>query len=55
LFSNYVKDVKDTSDSLECENLISKIDQDDNESCANIMADIEKIEKYCREFLNAET
>ena len=50
-----VKEVKETVDSLECATLLSKINDDDDDSCADAIADIEKIERHCSEFLSDES
>lgn len=48
-------DIKDTFDAVECANLIAKISDDDNMTCADTIADIKKIEKSCGEFLTEES
>lgn len=48
-------DIKDTFDAVECANLIAKISDNDNTNCADIIADIKKIEKSCGEFLTEES
>ena len=45
---------KDAFDSLECAKLLQKINTDDNETCAQIISDINKIEKSCGAFLDAD-
>lgn len=54
ILNSCAKDVKDTIDSLECANLISRLDND-NDTCADTIADINKIEKSCGEFLTEES
>lgn len=53
-FSSCIKDVKDTLDSIECASLIAKIDQEDNDSCADAIADIDKILRECGDFFTQE-
>ena len=53
-FSSCIKDVKDTIDSIECASLLARIDFDNNEDCADDIADIKKILRECGESLTQE-
>ncbi|MBM1107920.1 hypothetical protein JQC67_17325 [Aurantibacter crassamenti] len=55
IVSSCVKEVKETIDSIECATLLGKLSQDDSDSCAEALADIEKIERHCSEFLSDES
>jgi len=44
-------DIRDTADALECAALIESLDED-NDTCAEVIADINRIESNCGEFLS---
>ncbi|MFC4094636.1 hypothetical protein [Euzebyella saccharophila] len=59
LFSacDQAEDIKESFDTLECANLLIRIDEEwdkDDPDCSDIKSDIDKILKSCSEFLSEE-